>query len=106
NPRRVGHRTETLELESSPFVIAPGRLLVPLVRTGRLGARLEGAGEGAVTWNGRLLGRGRLPLAVEAPAALVRRGLNDVRIEGAAARALVLIETPDWPPLWTTLGAP
>lgn len=105
NPRRIGRRTEALSMVHSPFLIGPGRLLVPLNRTGRLTLRLEGKGEGALRWNGRAVAAGGLPLEGELDESEILRGLNDVHVDGPAT-TLVLIEGADWPPTWATTGAP
>lgn len=81
-------------------------MLVPLNRTGRLGVRVEGAGEGALSWNGRRVAAGGLPVQATIAAGEIRRGINEARIDGATVAKLVLDETSDWPPAWSTVGAP
>jgi hypothetical protein len=106
NPRRVGVRQATIDLAHSPFVITRGRALVPLNRTGRLVLVVDGDGDADAAWNGRSVVRGRLPLRVELPARAIRRGLNELQVAGGEARFARLEETADWPPAWSTTGAP
>jgi hypothetical protein len=106
NPRRIGQREERIDVATSRFRIAAHRWLLPINRTGRLDVRLEGVGWGAIVWNGRRFGEGALPLAIELPRDAIRRGLNDVTLEGNDVRTLLLQETSDWPPAWATSDAP
>jgi hypothetical protein len=105
NPRRMGRRKEVLSLANSRYLVAPGRMLIPLNRTGRLGLRITGSGSGEVRWNGKTLHTGTLPVLTEIAAADVRRGLNQLEVRGAAEK-VELQESSDWPPSWSTKDAP